>query len=397
MIIIIIRISSLSHEVISGMKQCPFVFPTGAVLACVGLTMVPALADEPQQRYGTVVETDHQIQVEGGFTATLQTSSDERIRDEALASFDLVAVIPRGQGKWTTYIEGNISPRRQGVSILLGEANGDAGSALDRDDKGRLQVSELHYARHLGDNSLTVGLINPAGVLDASAVANDETGQFLGASFVNNPTIAFPDYALGSSLHLEEGNGRPGYNLLLSSSHGLADNPRRSYAQLVDVEADGKGLFLGAEMYWSRAASRWRLGLWGHSEEQPVMDGAAKEAANYGAYLNTDYAVGNSRWNLRLGMANDEVSPAAAFVGLAMETPVAGHTLGAGVARTAVSDQLGGAGDVTQAELYLRVAVRDGLHLTPSIQYLHNSGFDNSGSEFGRGITVYSLRAGYSF
>lgn len=378
------------------MKQSPFVFSAGAVLTAVGLSTVPVLADEPRQRYGTVLETDHQIQVEGGFTATLQSSSDERLRDEALASFDLVAVIPHGQGQWTTYIEGNISPRRQGVSTLLGEANGDAGSALDRDDKGRLQVSELHYSRDVGDNSLTVGLLNPAGVLDASAVANDETSEFLGASFVNNPTIAFPDYALGASLHLEEGNGGPGFNLLLSSSHGLADNPNRSYAQLVDVEASDQGLFLGAETYWRRGDSRWRLGLWAHSEEQPVVDGAAKEAANYGSYLSTDYAVGNSRWNLRLGVANAEVSPAAAFVGLAVESPVAGHSLGAGVARTLVSDQLGDADDVTQAELYLRVAMGDGLQLTPSIQYLRNSGFDHSGGEFDRAVSVYSLRAGYS-
>lgn len=355
-----------------------------------------AFADEPKKRHGVV--TDRKVLVEGGFTVTAQSANDSRINDEMLTSFDLVAEIPNGPGHWVTYIEGNLSPRLNGVSSVLGEVNGDAGTALDRDGKGRLQVSEFHYSRKFGENSMTIGLINPACVLDSSEVANDETSQFLSASFVNNPTIAFPDYALGSCIHFEEGQTGPGFNLLLTSSHGLADNPNASYSELFDVGADGKGVFLGGEMYWETERSMWRLGVWKSTADADYLDGSGNIGHNYGAYLTTDHRIGDSMINVRLGMANEDVSEAAGFASVALETPLFGNTFGIGIAQTRVSDKLGaGSDDTRQAEIYLRYDVNDSLHVTPSVQWIENSGFDSTGTLYDKSITVYGVRASYLF
>jgi len=355
-----------------------------------------SLADEPKKRHGVISE--RKVSVEGGFTVTAQSTSDARINDELLSSFDLVAEIPNGVGQWIAYIEGNTSPRINGVSSVLPEVNGDAGTALDRDGKGRLQVSELHYSREFGENSMTIGLLRPSCVLDSSSVANDETLQFLSHSFVNNPTIAFPDYTLGTCVHFEQGKTGPGYNLLLTSSHGLGDNPNASYSELFDLDADGKGVFLGGELYWENAHSMWRLGAWKSTADENYLDGSGNTGHNYGVYLTTDHAIGDSMINVRLGMANDEISEAASFAGVALEMPMYGHTFGVGVAQTGVSDKAGsGKDDSRQAEAYLRFSLTEDIRITPSIQWIENSGFDNTGTNHDKSIMVYGARATYVF
>ncbi len=97
-----------------------------------------------------------------------------------------------GPGLWTLYVEGNTTPRNNGISSVLGEANADIGSALDGDDSGRLQVSELHYAISLASGELVTGLIDASSFLDASKVANDETAQFLGRRFRQQPHHRVP-------------------------------------------------------------------------------------------------------------------------------------------------------------------------------------------------------------
>jgi len=357
---------------------------------------LPALADVPVQRYGVISDVEG-VQVEGGITMTAQTTSDARIEDEGLASFDLVAKIPNGKGQWTAYIEGNVSPRLNGVFSVLPEANGDAGTALDRDGKGRLQVSELHYSRWIGSNFLTAGLIDPV-CIDYSVVANDETSQFLNTSFINNPTIAFPDYSLGACLHTELYQSRFGFNLVLSGSNGLGDNPNASYSELVDVGAEGKGVFVGTEMYLQLSSSVWRLGLWKRTADEDYLDGSGNIGHNYGAYLTTDHAIGDILINVRLGMANDEISEAASFAGVALEMPLHGHTFGVAVAQTGVSDNAGsGKGDTRQAEAYLRFTLADDIHITPSVQWIENGNFDNTGTKFDKNVMVYSARATYVF
>ena len=111
-------------------------------------------------------------------------------------------------GRWTLHIEGNTTPRDDGVSTLIGESNADAGTALDDARRGRVQVSELYYTHAWqGARSLAIGMVDASAYLDISRIANDANAQFLGVSFVNNPVIEFPDYSLGMVYEQRLGDG----------------------------------------------------------------------------------------------------------------------------------------------------------------------------------------------
>jgi hypothetical protein len=370
-------------------------------LAALGLTL-DALAANAQEhietRHGAVTMPAQPVAVEGGLTAVFQTATDKHIDSELVTSFDLVTTLPRGNGKWVVYVEGNTSPRTDGVSTLLGEANADAGSALDRDGNGRLQVSELHYFQPFADGLLVSGLVDVTSTLDSSEVANDETHQFLSAPLVNNPTIDFPDYSLGVVYNRETGPDR-GYSLALTSSHGLGDNSDASYAQLVDINAEGKGVFAAAEGQWPLATTRLHLGMWLNSAGHARLDGGAGTEHNYGLYLGVDGRLGRGMWNLRVGLANDQVSPTSRFLSAAVERPLSQATLGLGLAYSGLSAQ-----DTTAqqdnsllAEAYLRFVPRDDVSLTPAVQWLRNSGFDTSATTVDNEQLLLSLRLNYTF
>lgn len=217
--------------------------------------------DSVEVRHGAVSGW-RDAEVEAGLTIVAQGTSDGDADAELTTSFDLVATLPTGPGKLVIYVEGNTSPSRNGVAALFAEANADAGTALDRDGDGRLQVSELHYIQALNSHGIAVvGLLDPTTSLDTSHIANDETGQFLTTSLVNNPSIGFPDYTLGA-IYNHDLDGNVTMTLMLTGSNGLGDNPDASYAQLVDVTEDGKGVFAAAELQWLPGAYALRGGAW---------------------------------------------------------------------------------------------------------------------------------------
>ncbi len=337
--------------------------------------------------------------IEGGFTLVAQDSDDNRVDAEAFASFDLISEIPHGPGYWLVYVEGNSSPRDSGISNSVFEANGDAGSALDRDGNGRLQVSELQYIWNSNDSfQLAMGLLDATAWLDMNAVANDETSQFINLNLVINPTIEFPDYSLGGAYHRSL-QDQLGVTVVVTSSHGLADNPDASYSQLVDVTEDGKGIFGAAELQWQYHNVQLGTGIWINTADHDELNGADTDAHNHGLYANIDGSLRNGLWNIRLGMANDKVSQAARFASMALEYPLGNHTLGAGYAHTWLSDEetTSGLDDNRQAEVYVRMDVRENLSITPALQWIKNSGFDASNTMVDDSLLVFGARMTLSF
>lgn len=82
------------------------------------------------------------------------------------------------------------------------------GVNADAGPRRSIDVTELWYEQSIFDGSLLfrLGKLDLTGgfecsdwpvAFDTSFYANDETTQFLNGAFVNNPTIPFPDYALG--------------------------------------------------------------------------------------------------------------------------------------------------------------------------------------------------------
>ena len=142
-------------------------------------------------------DVDRGLELVGIATLTALTANDITIENEYFASFDISRTWPVGDGQWSIMIEANTTPQNGAVSTFLPDANNDVGSALDGKGQGRLQLSGLHFDFEAGKGQWEGGLLNAADYIDASFVANDEKTQFLNSDFVNNPTIALPDYCLG--------------------------------------------------------------------------------------------------------------------------------------------------------------------------------------------------------
>lgn len=343
--------------------------------------------------------TPRNAQVNGGITATAQTINDSRVKNELLASVDLGISVTQGSGEWFMGIEGNTSLRDGGISTLLYEANGDAGTAVDRDNNGRFQVSELYYISPLKQGKLQVGLMDVTGILDTSRVANDETTQFLGAGLTYNATIEFPGYTLGLSYQFARSADSPMYTIFIGSSNGLHDNPNRSYSELVSISDEGKGAFAAAEVLLPNSSLATRLGIWMNSADHTVLSGAGGNEVNYGVYGSIDGSLRKTNWNMRLGMANDKVAEAARFLALAAEHPFSRANVGMGLARTWLSskDVTPNRGDRTQFEAYARFPMSDQMHISPSVQWIRNSGFDSSNTVIPDKATIYSVRMQYQF
>lgn len=336
-------------------------------------------------------------EISGGVTGIAQWSNDSRIKHGLTASADLSIEHKQGSGTWTIDLEASSTVRSNRVAGVLAESNGDAGSAVDSDDHGRVQISGLNYRFKSSTGTITAGLVDPTGFLDGNEVANDESAQFISATLVNNPSIEFPDYTLGVSLQREGNASRIGYTLFLGSSHGLGDNPKRSYQHLFEINDSNRGLFVAAEIRWPLAALTVRTGIWVHNGDHTRLDSTGNEN-NYGVYANIDGGK-SLRWNLRLGASNKDVNRAARFVSVAARKPVGNHTLGAGISWTGISNvgKTAGQDDTVQAELYYKVPLSKQLELTPSLQWLKNSAFDSSGSSFDARQTILALRINYSF
>ena len=330
----------------------------------------------------------------GGIVAIQQASGDARIADEFSASADLVLTRSTGANAWNVYFEANTSPRAGGVAGILPEANGDAGSALDTNRKGRVQLSGLDYRYALSPNrTLTGGLVDVSGHFDQSRIASDENTQFLGVSFTGNPSIEFPDYTLGLVYEHVIDNG-PVLRAAVASSNGLADNPQRSYAQLVDLDADDKGVFAIASATWK--ASDWLLrgGAWVHTANHDALDGGGGGHHNYGAYLLAGHQRAAHAFNLRLGLAHDRVSRAAGFAGLSYRYRQGPVALGIGAARIFLSPDEPDPtlADTRQAELFLRHDLGNGRFITADLQRIVNGNFETSGLIHDRRVLVYGLR-----
>ncbi len=371
------------------------------VAVIAALAALSAHADTPMPGVGAIQGVSAPS-IEGGAVLTYQRASDRRMGDETAGSADLVATLPFRTGTLTLHLEGATSPRPGGVTEQVPDANSDVGSTLNRHGDGRFQVSEFHYEFTLGATWVVAGLIDPAGYLDASEVANDEATQFLNATLVNNPSIELPDYVPGVAVYADSRGSRPGYTLLLTGSHGLADNPERSYRELVRLDAEGKGLFGAAEIHWQWGDFAPRLGVWTHTAPHERLDGQPGSEPNRGAYALLDGVSGDSRWNLRVGVADPRVSEAAWFAGAALERPVGPASVGLGVTHTAHSRDARAKsgeslGSSSQAELYARLDLGTHWQLTPSLQYVRNPGFERSGHEVGRELWILGARLTAAF
>ena len=350
---------------------------------------------------GPGVASADDVAWEAGITAVAQDADDNRVDTELTASMDLLITKPGSHGEWLLYIEASSTPDADGVSAVYPTANADAGSVLNRDGDGGIQVSEFNYTFRLKDDRrLMVGLVNPSAWLDRSDITNDENTHFISGSLKNNTTIEFPDYTLGAIMRWLGSAARPEIVLVIASSDGIADLPDRSYQDLLNLSSDQRGIFAGIDANWRGDRTSLRLGTWLRSDDHAVAGSTDDFAKNYGVYGVYGWRDGDNAMNFRIGAANEDVSVATRFAAAAYERSTRIGLFGVGIARTRIANSFRQADldDVTSAEAFLRIAIGDtGAQITPSVQYVENPGFDTSGATFSSSALVAGVRFHWSF
>ena len=158
-------------------------------------------------------------------------------------------------------------------------------------------------------------------------------------------------------------------------------------------------MFAAAELGWSVPAlgqdGALRAGAWTNTADHSSLNGASPTERNAGLYGVADGRIAETGWNLRAGLADQDVSAAAWFVGGALEHPFGPVTAGLGLTHTGVSDKAGaGTGNMTQAELYVKYDFSEQVHLTPSLEWVRNPGFDSTASIVDRSAWIVGLRIG---
>lgn len=306
-----------------------------------------------------------------------QVASKVSAENETSASADIMLENQQDSGHWFVHFEASSSVKSGKISSVLPEANADAGSALDKDNKGRVQLSELYYTASLAnEQTLSAGLIDISGFFEQSRIASDETSQFLGSSFTGNPTIAFPDYTLGL-VYQKSLQNNVTVGAAIASSDGLADTPERSYSQILSRVDDKKGVFSIASVSWQASGWLLRTGVWLNSADFEKLADESVNDSNFGAYALAGYEYDKHALSIRLGTANPKVSQGANFASINYLYKYNNYSFGAGLGLTAVSsDELNDAlKNTTHFETFVRYDFSKKLFLTGSLQRINNSNF----------------------
>lgn len=196
-------------------------------------------------------------------------------------------------GKFCIHAEGSsgsgIDPRY--VGSLLG-VNADA----DSTDGRRLQCSELWYEHEFADGFLAfrIGKMDATMDLDTNAFANDECHQFLNGALVNNPTIPFPDYALGAHAIVRPGGG---FSFAVGAWDAKAEGAKCGRHTLFGGRAEW---FMAAEAGLETKLPRpgggelpgaVRLGVWHTTQRFERLDTGETARGASGVYAGLDQMV----------------------------------------------------------------------------------------------------------
>ncbi|MBU2677804.1 MAG: carbohydrate porin, partial [Gammaproteobacteria bacterium] len=188
--------------------------------------------------------------------------------------------------------------------------------------------------------------------------------------------------------------------VVVSGSDGIADTPGRSYQDLLNLNDDGRGVFLGSGASWLNDLTSWRIGAWLRNDDQDSEGNLANDKINYGAYGVFGWQSRANAVNVRVGMANSDGSAADRFLAFAYQRETRFGVLGIGVAESRIARSIGGprGDDALDSEIYLRIPiVNDSGHITPSIQYVEVPAVDISDTVSESSALVAGVRFHWSF
>lgn len=290
-------------------------------------------------------------------------------------------------------------PKSQGIDgPSVGSVFGVNGDAMPRD---ALVVTEMYWEQSLLDGSLIlrVGKMDPTGgfqcrgcpvAFDGNAYANDETSQFLNGALVNNPTIPFPDYALGITAYWEPWEG-------FYVGAGVLDAQN-------DYRETGFKTAFGDEDYYFYIAEAgitpqlessngplqgaYRIGVWNDPQPKGHSDATKLWRDDTGLYLSCDQMLVKENAEaedgqglgmfFRYGYAPSRANDVTQFwsVGCQCQGLFEGRdddVLGVGYAHGAFSDHAKSSYPQdyeSVLEVYYNLQVAEGIDVTPSLQYV---------------------------
>lgn len=338
----------------------------------------------------------------GSLTGTYQTANTSQVygqdvHNEGNAELYLYGTMNMGAGTWNIELRGSTTPRQNGVSSFYG-SNALVGETTDGNGKGRIAATQLFYQIGDDNSQLYLGLLDPTGLLDGSNVANDEYTQFLAGAFVNNPTIGFPSFVLGTA-YQGSASASLGYTIFVGSDSGLQEG-NASYSNVFDIDgyrgAYHKGAFTSAELDWHNNGYALKGGIWYDTGKVGEL-GSADATNPYGIYAIAEVPAGSGRLQFRAGLANDKAQATANFVSIAYQQPIKlsnmNTTLGVAVGRTGASSERSNADAIVQVEAYWRINVAGSFYVSPDLQYIMNPGFDSSRDN----AFIAGIRMGFEF
>lgn len=345
-------------------------------------------------------KTPSSLDFHANATAIYQHPFDKAVEDDTSLSADLYARYFAKNFTVNSHIEVNSTPKTKGMASVIRQSNADAGTALSKNNQGRLQLSELYLSLPYEKNTtFHIGLLNSTVFFDTSLIGNNENTQFIASDFVNNPVIDFPDYALAGVVEYQF-SAINTTRFMASSTNGLADNPNRDYSSLFEVNSDNKGVFCILETQWQTDNTLFETGAWLHNGDHRALDDANnKHLKNYGAYLTAAQSFGKQTMEMRAGIANERVSAAKDFVSLAYQIALRGWTLGTAYGYTEISKYSSMRHDAAQeVEVYGKHMIGKYFSLTLSVQYFKNPFHDSTvAPSLANEVWAANLRVNFAF
>lgn len=372
---------------------------------------------------GLGITSIYQQNVHGGLSTHRQAGRHTGSYDLEISA-DLEKLLGLEGGGLFVHVEGwwSKSAGIDGLSVgsVFG-VNGDAGA------RDAMVVTEFWYEQSMRNGTflLRVGKMDPTGgfechgcpvAFDNSSYANDETSQFLNSALINNPTIPFPDYALGVACFYNPVDWWYASAAVVDAQNDLRETGFRTALHDEDYffyifetgilpQLDSaNGLLQGA----------YRVGLWNDPQPKANSDSSKNYRDDVGFYVSCDQALTKENADLedsqgfgaflRYGCANSKKNDIANFwsLGVQYQGLLDGRdddVLGLGFARGIFSNRASASytNDYESViELYYNARVTPSLSISPNVQYITNPSNPDNAKSAGDAV-VLGLRVQMSF
>lgn len=291
-----------------------------------------------------------------------------------------------------------------------------------------LDVVELWYQQAFFDETLRirVGKLDLGGgfecrgcpvSFDGNTYANSSASQFQNGALGNNPQIPFPEQGLGIMAYY---NPVDFWYAGFGVSDAQADARETGFATAFHDEdyyvyMFETGVTPRLDSANGQMQGAYRVGLWVDGQDKSRFSNGKNYRDDIGVYSSCDQMVYKENSDEedaqgigvfgRWGYANSDLNEIAQFIsgGVQYQGILEGRdddVLAFGMAHGALSNKDGandGAGytedNETVYEVYYNAAVSDNLSITPSLQYVKNTGGDNTISD----AVVLGVRAYFVF